>query len=79
MRLISFLLCLISINFCLSQQEELNKNKSEKLLNNFSSFKSGEKLEYRLSYGLFNASYASLTLRDEVLDGKKSIKSDICG
>ena len=78
MRLISFLLCLISINFCLSQQD-LNKNKSEKLITNFNSFKAGEKLEYKLSYGLFNASYASLTLKEENLDGKKVLRATSVG
>ena len=58
MRLISFLLCLIPFNFCLSQQE-VYENKTEKQLYNFNAFKSGEKLEYKLNYGFFNASYAS--------------------
>ena len=78
MRLISFLLCLISINFCLSQQE-VYENTNEKQLYNFNAFKSGEKLEYKLNYGFFNASYASLTLKDEVLDGKKVLRATSIG
>ena len=78
MRLISFLICLIPINFCLSQQEAY-ENKTEKQLNNFNAFKSGEKLEYRLNYGFFNASYASLTLKDEVLDGKNVLRATSIG
>ena len=38
--------------------------------NNVDPFKAGETLEYRVHYGIFNASYASLQLSSEVLDGK---------
>ena len=78
MRLISFLLCLIPINFCLSQQE-FSENKTEKQLYNFNAFKSGEKLEYRLNYGFFYASYACLTLKVEVLDGIKVLRATSIG
>jgi hypothetical protein len=36
----------------------------------FEPFKAGENLEYRVHYGIFNASYASLTLSNEKVDGK---------
>ncbi|MBJ34926.1 MAG: ATP-dependent exonuclease [Flavobacteriaceae bacterium] len=34
-------------------------------------FKAGEKLEYRVHYGIFNASYASLTLSNGQVDGQE--------
>ena len=36
----------------------------------FDPFKAGENLEYRVHYGIFNASYASLTLSNEKVDGQ---------
>ena len=33
-------------------------------------FQAGENLEYRVHYGIFNASYASLTLSNEKVDGE---------
>ena len=36
----------------------------------FEPFKAGENLEYRVHYGIFNASYASLTLSNEKVDGE---------
>jgi hypothetical protein len=74
MRLTLFLLYIISINFCLSQQD-IYKNQ----LNNYNAFKSGEKLEYRLNYGFLNASYASLTLKQEVLNGQKVFRATSIG
>ena len=74
MRLTLFLLYIISINFCLSQQD-IYKND----LNNYNAFKSGEKLEYRLNYGFLNASYASLTLKQEVLNGQKVFRATSIG
>ena len=36
----------------------------------FEPFKAGENLEYRVHYGIFNASYASLTLTNDEVDGE---------
>ena len=36
----------------------------------FDPFQAGENLEYRVHYGIFNASYASLTLSNEKVDGE---------
>ena len=38
---------------------------------NIDPFKAGEALEYRVHYGIFNASYASLKLSSEELNGEK--------
>ena len=78
MRFILFLLCLVPINFCLSQQE-IYESKFETKNNNFNAFKAGEKLEYKLSYGFFNASSASLTLKEEFLDGAKVLRATSIG
>ena len=36
------------------------------------SFKSGESLEFRVHYGLLNASYSSLKVKDTLFQGKPS-------
>jgi len=36
----------------------------------YNSFKTGEWFQFRIHYGIFNASYATLELKDATLDGK---------
>lgn len=69
MRIIIFFICTISLNLCYSQNKNFN----------FYSFKAGEKLEYKLNYGFLNASYASLSLKEEVLDGEKVFRATSVG
>lgn len=52
---------LLSINLVFSQSPPKN----------IEQFKAGEALEYRVHYGIFNASYASLKLSSEELNGEK--------
>ena len=52
---------LFSINLVFSQPSPKN----------IEPFKAGEELEYRVHYGIFNASYASLKLSSEELKGEK--------
>jgi hypothetical protein len=52
---------LLSINLVFSQSPPKN----------IEPFKAGEALEYRVHYGIFNASYASLKLSSEELNGEK--------
>lgn len=52
---------IFSINLAFSQSPQQN----------IDPFKAGEALEYRVHYGIFNASYASLKLSSEELNGEK--------
>ena len=52
---------LFSVNIVFSQSSTINADP----------FKAGESLEYRVHYGIFNASYASLKLSNEELNGEK--------
>lgn len=49
--------------------------KSPFLSSSKDSFKKGESLKFRLHYGFFNASYASLNLEEEVLNDQKVYKA----
>ena len=75
MRVFLFLIYLLSINFCISQNEKSGLKK----LYNYNAFKSGEKLEYNLNYGFLNTSYASLSLKEEVLNGKTVFRASSVG
>ena len=46
---------------------------------NYNAFKSGEFFEYKLSYGFLNASYASLELKEEILDDKEVFRASAIG
>lgn len=48
---------------------------SQNLVTQYEPFKAGESLEYRVHYGIFNASYASLKLSNEGLDPNTLIAS----
>ena len=48
----------------------INVTYGQNLLSDSKPFKAGENLEYIVHYGIFNASYASLKLSNEKLDGK---------
>ena len=50
-----------------------------KKLKSFNAFKAGEKLEYKLQYGFFNASYASLTLKEDVVNNEKVLRATSIG
>ena len=46
---------------------------------NYNAFKSGEFFEYKLYYGFFNASYASLELKEEILGDKEVFRASAIG
>ena len=72
MRLLLSIIFFLNLHFSFSQSTP-NKIKS------FNSFKSGEKLEYKLQYGFLNASYASLTLREDVVNNEKVLRATSIG
>ena len=72
MRLLLSIIFFLNINLSFSQSTS-NKLKS------FNSFKAGEKLEYKLQYGFFNASYASLTLKEDVVNNEKVLRATSIG
>ena len=45
-------------------------NQKEEKVSNSSAFKNGEWLQFRLHYGLFSASHASLTLSSDTINGE---------
>ena len=45
----------------------------------FEAFKTGESLKFRIHYGFFNASYATLNLEDVIIDDKKVFKATAVG
>ena len=45
----------------------------------FDSFKTGESLKFRLHYGFFNASYATLNLDEDQVEGEKIYKATAIG
>ena len=47
--------------------------------NNYNSFGNGEILEYKLKYGFFNTSYASLSLNEVSQNGRKIYKASAIG
>ena len=57
---------LITFSLRVNSQEESLYN------NNYNSFADGEMLEYKLKYGFFNTSYASLSLNEINLLGKEN-------
>ena len=72
MRLLLSIIFFLNLHYSFSQSTP-NKIKS------FNSFKSGEKLEYKLQYGFLNASYASLTLREDVVNNEKVLRATSIG
>ena len=65
-----FFLFIIFFN-CLLGPSQINgqDNQETKKLSNSSAFKTGEWLQFRIHYGFFNASYASLTLSNDTING----------
>ncbi|MDC3221324.1 DUF3108 domain-containing protein, partial [Flavobacteriaceae bacterium] len=45
----------------------------------FDAFKTGESLKFRIHYGFFNASYATLKLEEDFVKGKKVFKATAIG
>jgi hypothetical protein len=45
----------------------------------FDAFKTGESLKFRIHYGFFNASHATLKLEEDVVEGKKVFKATAIG
>ena len=60
---------LLFILFSFSEFQHLKEPKTEL------PFKDGEWFEFRIYYGIFNASYASLSLEKKKLNGKTLLKN----
>ena len=45
----------------------------------YDAFQAGESLKFRIHYGIFNASYATLDLKEEILDDLKIYKATAIG
>jgi len=71
---ILFILFLLFYSKTLSSQE-YKGIKSSFISSSYDSFKKGESLKFRLHYGFFNASYASLNLEEEVLNDQRVYKA----
>ena len=63
------------LNFAYSQNLKTNSNTFVK--SSFESFQSGEWIKFRIHYGIFNACYATINLKDTIVDNKKVFKSAI--
>ena len=79
MRLKLFLICLClfftSLQFCQNKQGE----KAPFVKSSFNSFQSGEWFKFRIHYGIFNASYATIELKDTLIDSHPVFKSTAIG
>jgi len=79
MRLLILIFTIFSVNYCFSQKTENYTASYANEKNTFNAFKAGEKLEYRISYGLFNSSYAALSVSNDSIYGKKVLKATSIG
>ena len=71
---------IIKITICLIVFSSRVNSQVENLYgNNYNSFADGEILEYKLKYGFFNTSYASLSLNEINQNGKKIYKASAIG
>ena len=71
---------IIKITICLIVFSSRVYSQVENLYgNNYNSFADGEILEYKLKYGFFNTSYASLSLNEINQNGKKIYKASAIG
>jgi len=65
------------LNFAYSQNLKINTNTFVK--SSFESFQSGEWIKFRIHYGIFNACYATINLKDTIVNNKKVFKSKAVG
>ena len=75
MRLRTFLICSFFV-FSNSLSSQNSKGKSAPFVSSsYNSFKTGESLKFRLHYGIFNASYATLDLEESTINSKNVYKA----
>ena len=79
MRLRTFLICSFFL-FSNSLSSQNSKGKSAPFVSSsYDSFKTGESLKFRLHYGIFNASYATLDLEESTINSKNVYKAVATG
>jgi len=79
MRLKLFLICFsllfTSLQFCQNNQGK----KAQFVSSSFNSFEAGEWIKFRIHYGIFNASYATIDLKDTLIGNQNIFKSTAIG
>ncbi len=74
----NLLLLVLIVCFYSNAQDRLGV-KAPFISKSYESFKSGESLKFRIHYGFFNASYATLDLEEQTLNNKKIFKATAIG
>jgi hypothetical protein len=74
----AFLLFTLSICFQLNAQNYTGVS-APFVSKSYDAFQAGESLKFRIHYGIFNASYATLDLKEEILDDLKIYKATAIG
>jgi hypothetical protein len=70
----AFLLFTLSVCFQLNAQNYSGVS-APFISKSYDAFQAGESLKFRIHYGIFNASYATLDLKEEILDDLKIYKA----
>ena len=79
MRLKTVLICSIFFLSNLIYSQNSSGKRSPFISSSFDSFKVGEWLKFRIHYGIFNASYATIDLHEDIINGEKVFKSIAIG
>ena len=79
MRLKTVLICSIFFLSNLIYSQKSSGKRSPFISSSFDSFKVGEWLKFRIHYGIFNASYATIDLHEDIINGEKVFKSIAIG
>ena len=79
MRLKTVLICFIFFLSNLIFSQNSSGNNSPFISSSFDSFKGGEWLKFRIHYGIFNASFATIDLKEGLINDKKVFKSTAIG
>ena len=74
----AFLLFTLSVCFQLNAQNYSGVS-APFISKSYDAFQAGESLKFRIHYGIFNASYATLDLKEEILDDIKIYKATAIG
>lgn len=74
----NLILLILIVCFYSNAQDRLGV-KAPFISKSYESFKSGESLKFRIHYGFFNASYATLDLEEQTLNNKKIFKATAIG
>lgn len=71
---------LITLSICFQINAQNDSGVSAPFINkSFDAFKPGESLKFRIHYGFFNASYATLDLNEEIFNNQKIFKATAIG